>query len=382
VQWTCSPAASQAMVEVKEPKLTMVLDGPSEVLYGQTKVYRLTMSNPGTGDADNVVLYLAPVDGGPGSPTRHDVGTIRAGESKPVEVELTARQAGSLAVKAVAVGEGNLRADVAEEILVRRAALKTVVNGPEMKFAGTPTSYTISVANPGNAPAENISLAAILPPGAKFLSCTGGQFVESENKVTWTLQNLRPTAEQEVEFKCTLATPGPNRVQVLAAAAGDLSDSASVTTNVEALADLKLEVVDPSGPSAVGEDLVYEVHIRNRGTKAAENVEVVTFFSNGIEPISAQGGTHDINPGQVVFRPITSIPAGSETVLKVKARADQPGNHIFRAEVTCASVGAKLASEETTMFYGDGRNAQRTAMRPLAPAPAPSGGNVAPPINR
>ena len=33
----------------------------------------------------------------------------------------------------------------------------------------------------------------------------------------------------------------------------------------------------------------------------------------------------------LVFRPIASIPAGSETVLKVKARADQPGNHIFRA---------------------------------------------------
>jgi uncharacterized repeat protein (TIGR01451 family) len=382
VQWSCSPAVSQAMVEVKEAKLTMTLDGPSEVLYGQTKVYRLTLSNPGTGDAENVVLFLAPVDGGPGAPTRHDVGLVRAGESKSVEVELTARQAGSLAVKAVAVAEGNLRADVAEEILVRRAALKTAANGPELKFAGTPTSFTISVANPGNAPAENIAVAAILPPGAKFLSSNGGQFVESEHKVTWTLSNLRPNAEQEVEFQCTLTAPGANRVQVLATAAGDLNDSAAVTTNVEALADLKLEVTDPPGPLAVGDEMVYEVHIRNRGTKAAENVDVATFFSNGIEPVSAQGGQHDISPGQVVFRPIASIPPGTEAVLKVKARADLPGNHVFRAEVNCASVGAKLASEETTLFYGDGRQATRTATRPAVLAPGQGGGNTAPPINR
>src|SRR5262249_43695211 len=128
VQWTCSPVVSQALVEVKEPKLSLALDGPSEVMYGQTKVYRLTLTNPGTGDAENVVLLLAPVDGGPGAPTRHDVGLIRAGETKPIEVELAARQAGTLSVKALAVAEGNLRAEAAQDILVRRAGLKTAVS--------------------------------------------------------------------------------------------------------------------------------------------------------------------------------------------------------------------------------------------------------------
>jgi hypothetical protein len=172
-------------------------------------------------------------------------------------------------------------------------------------------------------------------------------------------------------------------VQILATAAGDLSDSAAVATNVEALADLKLEVTDPPGPLAVGDEMAYEVHIRNRGTKAAEGVDVATFFSNGIEPVSAQGGSHDISAGQVVFRPIASIAPGSEAVLKVKARADQPGNHVFRVEVNCASVGAKLASEETTLFYGDGRS-PRTATRsgPVAPGTGASGGNTPPPVNR
>src|SRR5262249_37428358 len=138
-------------------------------------------------------------------------------------------------------------------------------------------------------------------------------------------------------------------------------------TNVEALADLKLEVVDPQGPSAVGEEIVYEVHIRNRGTKAAENVDVAGFFSNGIEPVNAQGAGNQISPGQIVFKPIAVIGPLSEVVLRIKARADQPGNHVFRTEVSCPSVGAKLASEETTLFYGDGRTSeQRIASRPTS----------------
>jgi len=361
-QWTCSPVA-QGMVEVKEPKLVMKLDGPSEVTYGQTQVYKLTISNPGNGDAENVVLVLAPVDGGAGSPVRHEVGILKAGENKPVEMELSARQAGTLAIKAVAVAEGNLRAEVNEEILVRRAGLKTSILGPELKFAGTPTVYNIVISNPGNAPADNISVAAVLPPGAKYISSAGGKYIESQNKVVWSVANLRPGSEQEVELRCTLAAPGANRVQVLATAATDLADSSATITNVEALADLKLEVTDPPGPLAVGEEMVYEVHIRNRGTKAAENVDVAGFFSHGVEPVNAQGGAHELAPGQVVFKPITAIPAGGEVVLRIKARADQPGNHVFRAEVNCASVGAKLASEQTTMFYGD-RGPVRTAARP------------------
>ncbi|HTQ40989.1 MAG TPA: hypothetical protein VMJ32_18385 [Pirellulales bacterium] len=371
VQWACAPATLQAMVEVKEPKIALALDGPSEILYGQTKLYKLTLSNPGTGDAENVELLLAPVDGGPGAPTRQEIGLIRAGETKPVEVELSARQAGKLSVKAMAVADGNLHAEVAEEVLVRRAGLKASLTGPEIKFAGTPASYNVVVANPGNATSENISVSAVLPPGAKYVSSPGGQFVESENKIVWSLPSLRAGAEQELQFSCALNAPGANRLQVLTTATNDLYDNAAATTNVEALADLKLEVSDPPGPLAVGDEMSYEVHIRNRGTKAAENVDVAGFFSNGIEPIAAQGGQNEISPGQVVFQPIASISAGSEVVLKITARADQPGNHVFRVEVNCPSMGSKLASEETTLFYGDGKTPteQRIAARPNPAAP-------------
>ena len=386
VQWACSPAVSKAMVEVKEPKIALNLDGPSELLFGQTKVYRLTMSNPGNGDAENVVLLLAPVDGGSGAPTRHEIGLIRAGETKPVEVELSARQAGKLAIKAMAVADGNLKSEVAQDILVRRAGLKTAVTGPELKFAGTPVTYNVVVSNPGNCTAENVSASAILPVGAKFINSPGAQYSEDENKVTWTIPSIRAGAEQELQLTCSLNSPGSNRIQVLATAAGDLNDNISTVTNVEALADLKLEVADPPGPLAVGEEMVYEVHIRNRGSKAAENVDVAGFFSNGIEPINAQGAPNEIAPGQIIFHPIANIGPGSEVVLRIKARANQPGNHVFRTEVNCPSVGSKLASEETTLFYGDSRvPEERIAVRPAAATgtqTVPSSENAAPAITR
>jgi len=38
--------------------------------------------------------------------------------------------------------------------------------------------------------------------------------------------------------------------------------------------------------------------------------------------------------------------------LKVHGKANRPGNAIFRAQVHSRSTDAKLAAEETTLFYG------------------------------
>ena len=121
---------------------------------------------------------------------------------------------------------------------------------------------------------------------------------------------------------------------------------------MEALADLKLLINDPQGPVPAGEPTVYEVRVVNRGTKAAERVQVATFFSEGIEPIEVEGGAADIGVGQVVFQPIARIGAGQQLVFKITARAEHEGNHTFRTEVRCASPETKLAAQETTRFYG------------------------------
>ena len=120
------------------------------------------------------------------------------------------------------------------------------------------------------------------------------------------------------------------------------------------MADLHLDVKDPEGPVPVGADATYELHVFNRGTKAAVNVEVLAYFSSGVEPVSADGQTHRISPGQVVFDPIRAIPPATEVVLTVKAKAQVVGNHVFRAELHCKTIGTRLVREEETHFYQDG----------------------------
>lgn len=354
VGWSIQPILAKTLIQVQEPKLHIQIDGPAEVRYGDTKIYRMTVSNPGTGEADNVQIQLMPLDGGDRPMAVQRIGKIAPGEKRELEVELTARQAGHLTIHAIATGEVGLKSEATERILIRRAGLKLDVKAPAAKFAGTLAAYQIRVSNPGNDVAQQVRMTATLPPGAEYVSSShGGQLDSVNGEVTWSLSSLSAEESQLVSVKATLSRAGANTLQVNTQAESGLTDAASATTAVQALADLKLEVTDPRGPIPVGEEMVYEIRVINRGTKAAQDVEVIAFFSPGVEPVSVHGGGHQISAGQVVFHPIASVPVESEIVYKIVAKAVRAGDHIFRAEVRCQEIGTRLASEETTRFFAE-----------------------------
>lgn len=377
VGWTQQPQSAQATVQVQEPKLKMDIEGPSEVHYGENQVYKLTLSNPGTGAADNVTIHLMPIGQGTEQPATHTVGTLEAGASQSLEIELTPRQAGELVIKAEATADGDLRCEAVEEVLVRRAGLAATVGGPRMQYAGTAATYEVHVNNPGNATAQDVVVTAELPTGAEFNEASGGGHYNAETgAVEWSLASLQAGAEETLTIKCVLGTPGVNNLNLKAIAVGDLACDAQTITKVEALADLVLEVSDPRGPVAVGQEVTYEVRITNRGTKNADGVDAVVFFSEGVEASSVDGGDHQVSPGQVEFSSIPTIAAGGEVVFRITARAETAGNHVFRAEVHCKSIGTSLASEETTKFYADGEGLENEGVSPvpvdeeLSPTPA------------
>ena len=353
VSWTVAPAASRAVVEVQEPKLQLDIAGPSEVMFNKPQIFKMTLSNPGTGPAQNVKIDLMAPGGGQDTVSSHQLGDLASGASQTIEVELTAREAGKLAVKASASAEGGLTCNASKDIFCRKPELEVDWRGPATQYAGTMATYYVRVRNPGTAPADDVTVTATLPDGAEFTSASEGQTYDSDHhEVAWHVGSIGPGGDNYMELKCVLKSPGANRVKMSAAAgSGDLTDSKTAETNVVALADLKLEVVDPRGPVAVGAPATYEIHVRNRGDNTARDVNVVALFSDGIEPEPADGSTYSVTNGRVTFRTIDELAAGRDVTLRVRAHGVKPGTHILRAEVLCRDLDIKLAAEETTRFY-------------------------------
>ncbi len=353
VDWTYRPASLSAQIEVQQPQLAVSVEGPVEMRFGETKVFKVKLNNPGNGPAENVTVNI---DATGASSQPNTVGTLAAGESRTLELELTANQAGAMQIQAVARGDSELQAQAAHEVRVRRAALAVQITAPQLLFAGTTAAYQIRVANQGDAVAEGVVMQIELPAGAKNGIGVDKKPITIEQP-RWRIGDLSPGAERVYSMQCDLSASGQNQLVARLQSGNSegidsLIASDTATTTVEAIADLKLVVNDPPGPVQIGTDVVYEIQVMNRGSKEATNVSLVAQFSEGVEPSAATGHRSEIVPGQVIFDPIEKIPAGGQVSLKITARAAQGGNLRFRAELTCGDPETKLVAEENTRFYG------------------------------
>lgn len=355
--WTSKPAALKAAIVVKQPQIELSLAGPSDMTFGEEKPFTITISNPGNGDAEQVVVQL--VAGG-NAPQTIEVGTIPAGKARDVNVKVLANQQNAMDLKLNASAEGNLRAEAAGRIVVKQAQLAIQVEGPPLKFAGAEAVYAVTVSNAGNAAADDVTISTTLPTGAKYLGGIDGATFGG-GVLKWKAGLLPPETERTYEIRCQLNAAGAHRVvaQALGPKAGTASHEAETT--VEAVSNLKLAVNDPAGPVPTGADVTYELQLMNRGTLAAKNVKVVMQFSEGLEPASVDGAEARVVPGQVLFDTLPELGAGEQVVVHVKAKAGREGAHRFRVEVVSTDNDTRLVSEGTTRFFADTRPAGATS---------------------
>jgi hypothetical protein len=370
VEWAFKPAAVKATIAVRQAQLQLSLAGPADMIFGEEKTFTLAVANPGSGDAENVLLNLS---SGENRRQQIEVGTLPAGQRKEVPVKIVASQAGEMEIHAVAAADGGLSADAAGKVIVRKAELAVVVAGPELKFAGAEASYQITIQNAGNAAAENVQLAATLPVASRYIGGIDGA-TPTGAALRWKIGTLPAGTEKAFELRLVLNGAGTNKIVVQAQAPAAGSASGEIETLVEAAADLKLVVNDPAGPLATSEMATYEVHVMNRGSEAARQVKIVMQFGDGIEPIAFDGAEGKIVPGQVVCLPLPELAAGEQLTMRVKARAGRGGTHQFRVEVTSNESEARLVTEGTTRFFaesGRGGSAATTAKKPTL---VPQGG--------
>ncbi len=360
VQYTVLAPVNETKIEVREPKLAIRVDGPEQARFGRAEMYRLEVVNTGTGEADNVVLSLLPVGTGQKTPARQTLGSIPAGEKRVVEVELIPRQTGAIQIQIEVTADGGIRTQLEHVVTVIRPALEVLVTGPAMQFVNQDDRYQVVVRNPGTAPAENVRVQVTCPESVEpdLTALKGAKPVG--DVLEWSIPSLPAGGEVVIDIPCRFVGMGDARLMVQATAEENLTTQGECLTQIQAVADLALRVEDPPRPVPVGKDGLYQLIIENRGSKAATDVRVVGFFSEGIEPIAAKGIPHRVLPGQVVFEPISKIEPGERIVLEIQARAHKPGNHVFRAELRCPSSDIRLAAEETTRFY-DATIAERPA---------------------
>ncbi|MFM8734626.1 MAG: hypothetical protein ACKOC8_05460, partial [Pirellulales bacterium] len=331
---------------------------PAPVLIGRDLQVTITVTNPGTGVATGVVLegFLPEtVSHRSGRELEFDVGQLRPGESRTIDLVLGTRGPGMQPARLMARADGGVETAHQLPIEVTAPTLELAIDMPLRRFLQRPATCAISMVNAGTAPAQAVELAAQLPPGVKFVKANNaGWHDDRTHRVLWNLEELPAGETGTVEVVVMPVELGPQKIMAAARSADGLSAQVAHTCDVEGLAALSFEVVDSEDPIEVEGVTEYVVRVGNQGTKPATGVRLVATLLGDLEPLEAQGPAgHRFENLTVSFEPLAKLAPAEEAVYRIRARGRRAGDQRVQVQLTSADQPAPITKEEITRVYAD-----------------------------
>jgi uncharacterized repeat protein (TIGR01451 family) len=341
-----------------KPMLAIEVLGPSKVNKGETLSLRIKLSNPGSGAANGIMLTESVPQGlthAAGRELEFELGTLKPGEVRELDLALTAAEAGPVVNLIRAEGEASLLAEAQTAIEIVAPELQVSLTGPKLRYLERNATHNISVTNPGTAAAKNIDLVAVLPRTLKFVEANnGGQFDQATNAVYWNLEELPPQETGTVKLTTLPLEAGDAKLLIKSSSQSGLKDEREEVVTIEGLAAINFQLSDLKDPIEIGGETSYEVRVTNQGTKAASNVRLAAVLPRGMKPLSAEGPVrYQVEGQRILFEPLRQLAPKAETVYTIKVQATEVGDQRVDVQIVTEEMQDPVSKEESTRVYGD-----------------------------
>ncbi|MGC9455111.1 MAG: hypothetical protein ACP5HU_09640 [Phycisphaerae bacterium] len=343
-----------AQTVVVAPNVTVEKTAPAEVLICEPINYTIVVRNTGDGDASGIRITDELPEGMESTDGRDslswNIGTLPAGEARRGEFQARVSETGRYVNTAVVTGDGNLRIEDSAETVVREPVLAVTKEGPDRQFVDRPITYTITVANEGDAEARNLRIVDMLPDGTTFVDAShDGSY--ANGRVTWNLGTLEVGDSVEVTVTCEASEIGGYTNSVTASATC-AEGSAEASTDVQGIPAILLECVDVRDPIAINDTERYEITVTNQGSAVDTNIGMVCVMPEEMEFVSAEGPTDETVDGQTItFDALESLAPGERVRYIVETRALEVGDVRFHVSLTSNQLTSPVEETEATYIY-------------------------------
>jgi len=367
--------------DVLAADIAVVKAGPAEMIAGETASYTITVTNEGTARARNVTLVDTLPEGvtyvsampGPvsvnGRALTFSLGDIAVGGSAAITIDVDVTATGGT-VTNIAVGstdsvEGGQgtanNQDTADSTILAPDVVVTKVADPATAVTNSPVTFTITFANQGTSPANDVVITDTVPAGL----FEGDAFAAQSTVGTVVVDGLTVTVDAgtlAVDASGTLVITGT--VTASTAAVGSYQNAVTVTTSSTQSDDTNdsdtadVEVVAPvlalsktsvvtqisadvantatvgaaeiretasdgtTDTVAVGSQIAYTITVSNSGGADATNVVLADTLPDGVTIVAnPDGGAVD---GGTVTWNIPSVAAGESASVTITVQTVTP----------------------------------------------------------
>lgn len=367
---TAQSSNAEQRLKMEAPRLSVVLNGPSDLPIGSPADYQIVVRNQDSFDLNGLILRLdipAGVKVQTQQPTHGDFELetaadgltmvtwgfehLAAGQTATAPMQLVA---GSAKNFAVAMEWTLMPMAGSSDIAVRAPQLELALEGPaEVRF-GEPNVYRLHIRNPGNAPAEQIAVRL-----------SAERFGSSAAEIA----HIAPGEEEVIDVELTFNERGSINIDAVAQEQTGLASQTAIAVVVrQAIVEAQLlsaPLVYHSAP------MECRVSLTNHGDADARGMQAVLLLPEGAGLVSAPTGA--VLEDRELTWPVDKLIAGSSEEFVVQLKLTAPGSNALSLQ--CSGPGNVNSSAQAVTQVESITDLKLFVEAPLAPAPV--GGEVA-----
>ena len=351
VNHSTTPVNARNVSGIQAPSLTLQKIAPREVTINQEADFQLIVRNVGRTTAENVQVFdqvptntqivkldPQPVTSENGKVT-WNLGSIKPGGQKIVRMKLKPVAPGNVG----SVAKVTFTASAGATTRITRPQLKLTHRAAPQTLLGHDAVLQIEVENTGDGPATNVVIQEKVP--SNFIFQMGGR---KESEIEYSVGTLGPGQKRTAVLRLRATSVGKTQNRLVAHAAGGLTAQHQIDLNVVA-PDLGVEAKGPRR-RFLGKPAEYEFTIKNSGTAAATNVDLVAQLPRGFRFIKANHFGQYRPQTHTVSWSLEKLDAGVMGKVNLTAVPIQNGQQEIAFQAR-ADLGQKPSTQVGTLVY-------------------------------
>jgi uncharacterized repeat protein (TIGR01451 family) len=365
-------ASAEATTTVVRPALTITKIGPETALINEIFAYTITVSNTGTGVAENTTVtdtlpegteHVGSLPAGTvsedGSTVTWNIGSLDPDSLSTITLTLRGTTAGDKVNTASATAD---RVDTEPQSQVTTTVLVPDITvgkiGRTALFVGNQATYTLTATNTGEAPLTNVTITDTFATGMSYVeSSPEGTIPEGGNTVTWVVGDLAIDEEATVTLTLQGDEVGTMVNTASATATEGVSDEDELNVAILAATGATIQITDSVDPIREGEQVTFTVIVSNQGRSPMTEVTVTVpvndeYFT--IDSTSDTKATIDAENSTVTYSHGEALATGDSFTFSITATANELPEELIRldtvttATLTYAEFSQSVGSDEGT----------------------------------
>lgn len=340
-------------VGVREPVLTLRVEGPSQVNVGDVVEHVIVIENSGDGIADAVRLEAEMPEALRFTEQKgmEVAKSLAPGKTQKVIVKSIAQTPGMSDLSFIAIA-GSVKSNATPSVLkVVQPELNVSLSGPRMNFVQRDGIYSIRLENSGEAAVSDVKVKLAIPDGINITTINRqAASNDQEQSLTWTFDSIAAEATELIQLKATATKPGQQVCHVDVSSKENQAKHFELSTKVLTRAEINMHVRNQTGPVQIGEKAEFSIAIENTGSRDADNVTVRVELPDTLMPVKQDGVTVDeFNRSFLFNKP--SLAPGQRHEFTFSAVGAAGGEFVVRSVMENSSSQPNIIAEDTIFVY-------------------------------